>query len=181
MAACDSTVVEWRISATSVSMQLVAATREGRRAVVPCEKHANRARPADLKTGVVSQAAGSCYAEFGATKVMVAVYGPRQGDRRAGYSEQGRINCDVKLATFATRQRGKLGQVRFRRQRAPCRQRHAQGGLGPCSSGHCATVPCSGVVGGGAGALGNHAGRAGASGAAAGLPQGGAGRVLHRS
>lgn len=63
-----------------------------------------------LKTGVVSQAAGSCYAEFGATKVMVAVYGPRQGDRRAGYSEQGRINCDVKLATFATRQRGKLGQ-----------------------------------------------------------------------
>lgn len=63
-----------------------------------------------LKTSVISQASGSAYAEFGRTKVMVGVYGPRQSDRRQGYSERGRLACDVKLATFATRQRGIFGQ-----------------------------------------------------------------------
>ncbi|KAI3434620.1 hypothetical protein D9Q98_002687 [Chlorella vulgaris] len=63
-----------------------------------------------LKTGVISQASGSAYAEFGHTKVMVGVYGPRQSERRVEYSEQGRINVDVKLASFATRQRGIFGQ-----------------------------------------------------------------------
>ena len=43
---------------------------------------------------------------------MVGVYGPRQSERRVAYSEQGRISCDVKLATFASRQRGVVGQVR---------------------------------------------------------------------
>lgn len=43
---------------------------------------------------------------------MVGVYGPRQSDRRQGYSERGRLACDLKLATFATRQRGIFGQVR---------------------------------------------------------------------
>lgn len=42
---------------------------------------------------------------------MVGVYGPRQSERKVGYSEQGRISVDVKLATFATRQRGVFGQV----------------------------------------------------------------------
>lgn len=63
-----------------------------------------------LKTGVISQAAGSAYAEFGRTKVMVGVYGPRQSDRRAPYSENGRVDVDLKLATFATRQRGAFHQ-----------------------------------------------------------------------
>ena len=47
-----------------------------------------------------------------AVQVMVGVYGPRQSERRVGYSEQGRVNCDVKLASFASRQRGVFGQVR---------------------------------------------------------------------
>lgn len=45
------------------------------------------------------------------SQVMVGVYGPRQSERKVGYSEQGRISVDVKLATFATRQRGVFGQV----------------------------------------------------------------------
>ncbi|EFN57324.1 hypothetical protein CHLNCDRAFT_21722, partial [Chlorella variabilis] len=65
-----------------------------------------------LKTGVISQASGSAYAEFGHTKVMVGVYGPRQSERRVGYSEQGRVNCDVKLASFASRQRGQSAEER---------------------------------------------------------------------
>lgn len=49
---------------------------------------------------------------FTPAQVMVGVYGPRQSERRVEYSEQGRINVDVKLASFATRQRGIFGQVR---------------------------------------------------------------------
>jgi exosome complex component MTR3 len=63
-----------------------------------------------LKTGVISQAAGSSYVEFGKTKLMVGVYGPRQSERREAYSESGRVNVDVKIASFATRQRGKFYQ-----------------------------------------------------------------------
>jgi hypothetical protein len=77
----------------------------------PCCCHFCCDAPAVLRTGVISQASGSAYAEFRNTKVMVGVYGPRQSERKVGFSEQGRINCDVKLATFATRQRGKFGQV----------------------------------------------------------------------
>ena len=67
-----------------------------------------------IKTGVISQAAGSAYVEFDKTKVMCAVYGPRQGGGKAAggaTNEQGRLEVDVKLATFATPgARGKAGQ-----------------------------------------------------------------------
>lgn len=71
-----------------------------------------------LETAVLSQASGSSYAEFGNTKIMVGVYGPRQSERKAVFSEEGRINCDVKLATFATRQRGIFGQ-------SPCEREYS--------------------------------------------------------
>ncbi len=62
---------------------------------------------------MISHASGSAYAEFGATRVMVGVYGPRQSERRgAGYKDEGTIDCDVRLASFATRRRGKPTQVR---------------------------------------------------------------------
>ena len=60
--------------------------------------------------GTVTQASGSAYVEFGSTKLVVAVYGPRQPDRGNTYSEEGFLECDVRLATFATRQRGRPGQ-----------------------------------------------------------------------
>lgn len=41
---------------------------------------------------------------------MVGVYGPRQSDKRFIWSEQGRLQVDVKLASFSTRQRGRPGQ-----------------------------------------------------------------------
>ena len=58
----------------------------------------------------MTQASGSAYVEFGSTKLVVAVYGPRQPDRGNTYSEEGFMECDVRLATFATRQRGRPGQ-----------------------------------------------------------------------
>lgn len=71
-----------------------------------------------IKTGVISQAAGSAYVEFDKTKVMCGVYGPRQGGKAAAggagggaNNEQGSMEVDVKLATFATPgARGKTGQ-----------------------------------------------------------------------
>jgi ribonuclease PH len=111
-----------------------------------------------MQAGMLSQAAGSAYVEFGNTKVMAGVcapvwvaaqaaarqhradpvargrlarYGPRESDRREAFSEQGRLQCDVKVATFATRRRGNFGQAR------PCaiRARALRARLAPRSAG----------------------------------------------
>ena len=65
-----------------------------------------------MKTGVISQAAGSAYVELAKTKVMCGVYGPRQPQRVDGMEfGRGRLDVDVKLATFATAgARGKVAQ-----------------------------------------------------------------------
>ena len=66
-----------------------------------------------VKTGVISQAAGSAYVELDKTKVMCGVYGPRQGGPGTDKVEfdRGRLDVDVKLATFATSgPRGKVAQ-----------------------------------------------------------------------
>jgi exosome complex component MTR3 len=60
-----------------------------------------------VQTGIISGAAGSAYVEFGNTKVMVGVHGPRQADRRIAYSEEGTVHCDFKYAAFATEERGR--------------------------------------------------------------------------
>ena len=44
--------------------------------------------------------------------VLLLRYGPRESDRREAFSDEGRLQCDVKIATFATRQRGNFGQAR---------------------------------------------------------------------
>ncbi|KAL8597405.1 hypothetical protein ACOMHN_022314 [Nucella lapillus] len=62
-------------------------------------------RPLYLKAGLLSQAKGSAMAEFGQTKVVCAVYGPREVARREDFSIQGQINCDVKFAPFSCRVR----------------------------------------------------------------------------
>ena len=43
---------------------------------------------------------------------MAGVYGPRPTDRREAFSEDGFLNVDVKLASFSTRVRGRIQQVR---------------------------------------------------------------------
>ena len=54
-----------------------------------------------LQAGVVAQAAGSAYGEFGDTKVIAAVYGPKQGPR--GFNEEGVLECEVTRARFRGR------------------------------------------------------------------------------
>jgi exosome complex component MTR3 len=51
--------------------------------------------------GVVSQARGSAYMEVGQTKVICAVYGPREVKFRDEFSLLGQLGCDLKFATFS--------------------------------------------------------------------------------
>lgn len=67
-------------------------------------------RSAFMQTGAVNAAAGSAYAEFGQTKVMVSVFGPRESKKAQAFSDIGRLNCHVSFATFAGSIRGKAGQ-----------------------------------------------------------------------
>jgi exosome complex component MTR3 len=65
-------------------------------------------RPAFLRTGSVNSASGSAYAEFGNTKVIVSVFGPRESKKAMLYSDIGRLNCNISYTTFATPIRGQV-------------------------------------------------------------------------
>ncbi|GLJ47720.1 hypothetical protein SUGI_1007940 [Cryptomeria japonica] len=73
-------------------------------------RHLLECRLAFLKTGAVNAAAGSAYAEFGNTRVIVSVFGPRESMKAQTYSDVGRLNCSVSFTTFATPIRGRLSQ-----------------------------------------------------------------------
>ena len=61
--------------------------------------HFHITRTLDMKTGVINGARGSAYVELNGTKVMCAVYGPKQLTQE--FSEVGRLQVDVQLAAFA--------------------------------------------------------------------------------
>ncbi|XP_076928401.1 exosome complex component RRP41-like [Bidens hawaiensis] len=74
--------------------------------VRPDGRNFHQCRPAFLRTGAVNAASGSAYAEFGNTKVIVSIFGPRESKKAMMYSDIGRLNCNVSYTTFATPVRG---------------------------------------------------------------------------
>ncbi|XP_019175548.1 PREDICTED: exosome complex component RRP41-like [Ipomoea nil] len=78
--------------------------------VRPDGRHFYRCRDALLNTGAVKAASGSAYAEFGNTKVIVSVFGPRESKKAMMYSDTGRLNCNVTYTTFATPVRGQMSE-----------------------------------------------------------------------
>lgn len=62
-----------------------------------------------MQTKLVSQASGSAYVELNNTKVMAAVYGPRQTERKFGFNDQGILQCEVRMTTCAAGQRNRGG------------------------------------------------------------------------
>ncbi|KAH9952229.1 mRNA transport regulator 3 [Amylocystis lapponica] len=71
-------------------------------------RSADDIRPIFLKAGLISQANGSAYIETERTKIACAVYGPRQS-KTTVYSENGRLNVEVKFAPFScTRRRAPI-------------------------------------------------------------------------
>jgi ribonuclease PH len=79
-------------------------------------------RSAFMRLGVVSGAAGSAYVEAGRTRVVCAVYGPRNDTRaRREFSNEGQLVCDFKFAPFADPEgRRERGQVRPRSSIGGC-------------------------------------------------------------
>lgn len=70
--------------------------------VRPDGRSLHQCRPAFVRTGAVNSASGSAYAEFGNTKVIVSVFGPRESKKAMMYSDTGRLNCNISYTTFAT-------------------------------------------------------------------------------
>lgn len=65
--------------------------------------HPSQSNPIVTHTGVVSQANGSAYMELNGTKVMCAVYGPRESQRTPqSFSDIAVLTCNVKRAPFSS-------------------------------------------------------------------------------
>ncbi|TLN17401.1 exosome complex exonuclease Rrp41 [bacterium] len=66
----------------------------------------NELRPVKMKVGVLDKADGSAYIEQGKTKVLVAVYGPRDVHPRHLASPEGAVlRCRYHMAPFSTSER----------------------------------------------------------------------------
>ena len=64
--------------------------------------------PLKCRLGVFGQADGSAYLEQGATKVLAAVYGPREPRQRGGAeTSEVKVNCQYSMAVFSTSERKK--------------------------------------------------------------------------
>ncbi|KAI0256824.1 mRNA transport regulator 3 [Lactifluus subvellereus] len=64
-------------------------------------RQAEDVRPIFLNTGFIKQANGSAYIETERTKIVCAVYGPRQS-KSSAYHEVGRLSVDVKFTPFSS-------------------------------------------------------------------------------
>ena len=59
-----------------------------------------------MQTGVIKQARGSAYIEYHkSTKVICSVYGPRQISAKNEFSDTGSLQCEYRLANFASKRR----------------------------------------------------------------------------
>eukprot|EP01098_Paradermamoeba_levis_P008470 TRINITY_DN3512_c0_g1_i1.p1 TRINITY_DN3512_c0_g1~~TRINITY_DN3512_c0_g1_i1.p1 ORF type:complete len:245 (-),score=63.69 TRINITY_DN3512_c0_g1_i1:206-940(-) len=68
----------------------------------------NELRNIKCKLGILSKADGSAYYQQGNTKVIVAVYGPREVSLRSkADATKAIINCEYSMATFSTGERKK--------------------------------------------------------------------------
>ncbi|MHC1597318.1 MAG: exosome complex exonuclease Rrp41 [Methermicoccaceae archaeon] len=70
-------------------------------------------RPIRMEVGVLHRADGSCYIEWGANKVMAAVYGPREvHPRHLQESNRAIMRCRYNMASFSVEERRRPGPDR---------------------------------------------------------------------
>ncbi|WNY26881.1 exosome complex exonuclease Rrp41 [Methanolapillus ohkumae] len=70
-------------------------------------------RPMKIKIGVLSRANGSCYLEWGANKVLAAVYGPREAHpKRTQRAGQAIIRYRYNMQSFSVEDRARPGPSR---------------------------------------------------------------------
>lgn len=64
---------------------------------------ANESEKTFIKTGCTSEAKGSCYIEIGNTKVICALYGPREIPKRDEFNYKiANLHCEFRYATFSS-------------------------------------------------------------------------------
>lgn len=61
----------------------------------------NELRPLFLRVGIITKAQGSAYIEMGNTKLIAAVYGPKEILKREEFSLKGKVNCEFKYMPFS--------------------------------------------------------------------------------
>ncbi|KPP66655.1 exosome complex component MTR3-like [Scleropages formosus] len=87
-------------------------------------------RPVFARCGLVTQAKGSAYMEAGKTKVLCAVYGPRESERKDDTDmKAGRLVCDFRYAPFSCPKRGTWIQGSEERDAAQALQEALRPGL----------------------------------------------------
>ncbi|WNY28279.1 Polyribonucleotide nucleotidyltransferase [Methanimicrococcus stummii] len=70
-------------------------------------------RPMKIKIGVLSRANGSCYLEWGANKILAAVYGPREAHpRRIQLANRAVIRYRYNMQSFSVEDRARPGPSR---------------------------------------------------------------------
>ena len=68
-------------------------------------------RKMSARTGLLSESDGSAYLESGNTKVIAAVFGPREVRHHASkQDERATVNCEFSMATFSTGERRRRGK-----------------------------------------------------------------------
>eukprot|EP01125_Pyxidicula_operculata_P009606 TRINITY_DN3156_c0_g2_i1.p1 TRINITY_DN3156_c0_g2~~TRINITY_DN3156_c0_g2_i1.p1 ORF type:complete len:245 (-),score=31.12 TRINITY_DN3156_c0_g2_i1:600-1334(-) len=70
-------------------------------------RRANELRQIKVKMGIFSRADGSAYYEQGNTKILAAVYGPREVSRKFQKAQEAVINCEYSMYTSSTGERKK--------------------------------------------------------------------------
>lgn len=65
----------------------------------------NQFRCINFEYNVIPDASGSVYAQYGNTKLIVAIYGPKQSRNLSVFSNQGRFKCKFHYSPFAFSQR----------------------------------------------------------------------------
>jgi len=66
-----------------------------------CDKDEHMEVHLSVNSGVITKAKGSSYVEKNGVKVICAVYGPRESQRKTEFSTQGKLICDVSFAPFS--------------------------------------------------------------------------------
>lgn len=61
----------------------------------------NELRPLFMKVGIITKAQGSVYLEMGNTKLIAAIYGPKEIVKREEFSLKGKVFCEFKFMPFA--------------------------------------------------------------------------------
>ena len=77
------------------------------------QRRPDEIRPMKIKIGVLSRANGSCYLEWGANKVIAAVYGPREAHpRRSQRAGKALIRYRYNMQSFSVEDRARPGPSR---------------------------------------------------------------------